>query len=259
MADNDGDDRTKKERSPSYPFISLAKAVERAQAFYNNHRREPTRLAAVAETWEYSTSSSGLLQTVAALKQFGLLDEVANGTGPDRKVQISELARRILSDERPGAREQAITEAAKRPKLIGEYLPKWVPHRPTDSHCISDLHFDRGFNQPAAKTFLKVFDETVAFAKLDKSVRDEQVGQQPLTHEAEEPVVSSNTTENLPPPPAQQTRDVTGLPLSQRLQVLSTGDQLTVSATLFSGKEVDKLIRVLEANKMLLDDPEYDL
>lgn len=79
------------------------------------------------------------------------------------------MAARILSDARPGAKEQAIREAALKPRLIAEYAPHWVPERPNDSHCISELHLDRGFTPDAAKLFLRVFDDTASFANLAES------------------------------------------------------------------------------------------
>jgi hypothetical protein len=251
--------RGKVERSPSYPFISLRKAVERADALYGNHRREPTRVVALAETWGYSPASSGLQQTVAAMKQYGLVEEV--GSGGDRKVQITDLARRILSDLRPGVKEQAITEAAKRPKIIAEYLPKWLPERPSDAHCISELVFDRGFGQPAAKVFLKVFDETVAYAHLRQS--DMRGDVDPASDAIQDNTEDTGTGgkgmgdgegswKPLVPPPAL--RNAGAVPLSERLQVVTTGNQLTISAALVSGREVDKLIRILKANRELLDD-----
>ena len=257
MASNFDEVRAKKERSPSFPFISLPKAIDRSRAFFDAHRREPTRLGVLAETWSYSPASSGLQQTVAALKQFGLLDEIKSPD--DRKVQITELARRILSDQRPGAKEQGIAEAAVRPRLIGEYLTKWLPFRPNDTHCISDLEFDRGFNQAAAKQFLKVFDETVAFAGLRDSDSDVDAESASvdlggrLEATAETGSAGSERTPLLQP---AATRDAGGTPLSERLQVVTTGNQLTVSAALVSGREVDKLIRILQANKALLDDDE---
>ena len=160
------EDKPKKERSPSFPFISLAKAVARASALHEKHKREPTRLSGAAPTWGYGAKSSGLLQTVAALKQFGLIEDF--GSGEDRKIQLSDLARRILNDERPGAKQAALREAAVRPRLIDEYVERWVPDRPSDSHCISELQFDRGFSSDAAKVFLKVFDETVAYSGLER-------------------------------------------------------------------------------------------
>jgi len=157
-------DKVRKERSPSFPFISLKKAVERIQEMAAAHKRSPARLPVVGETWGYGAKSSGLLQTVAALKAFGLIEDM--GGGADRRIQVSDLGWRILSDARPGAKEQAIREAAMKPRLIAEYAPHWIPERPSDAHCTSELHLDRGFTQEAAKLFLKVFDETISFANL---------------------------------------------------------------------------------------------
>ena len=157
-------DKAKKDRSPSFPFISLPKAIERAQQVADNHKRSEARLSAVAPTWGYGVKSSGLLQTASALKQYGLTDDV--GSGADRRIKLSELAWRILLDTRPGAKEQALREAAVKPRLIAEYIEKWSIDRPTDSHCLSDLQLDRGFTPDAAKVFLKVFDETISFAGL---------------------------------------------------------------------------------------------
>ena len=157
-------DKARKERSPSFPFISLKRAVERAAQMAEAHRRSPARLATVGETWGYGAKSSGLLQTVAALKAFGLVEDI--GGGVDRRIQLSDLAWRILHDARANAKQEAIREAATKPRLIAEYAAHWLPARPSDSHCLSELHLDRGFTIDAAKLFLKVFDETVNFAHL---------------------------------------------------------------------------------------------
>ncbi len=114
--------RPKKERSPNFPFIPLKKAIERAEALHANHKKEAARLVAIAPSWNYGNKSSGLIQTVAALKQYGLIEDL--GSGEDRKVQVSDLTRRIIVDQRPGAREQALKEAARSPKLFAEYIEK---------------------------------------------------------------------------------------------------------------------------------------
>src|SRR6266853_1921866 len=120
MSKTDESDDKRRERSPSFPFISLAKAIERARTMADSHKRSAARLGTVGETRGYAPKSSGLLQTAAALKAFGLLEDI--GRGEERKLQLSELAWRILHDTRPGAKEQAIREAALRPKMIAEYL-----------------------------------------------------------------------------------------------------------------------------------------
>lgn len=160
----DSEDRAKKERSPSFPFISLPKALDRARAVSDAHRRNPARLTVVGETWGYGPSSSGLLQTASALKAYGLIEDV--GKGSERRIQLTDLAQRIIHDTRPGAKVAALKEAALRPRLFAEYAEKWLPERPSDGHCLSELRLDRGFTEAAAKTFLRSFDETVTFADL---------------------------------------------------------------------------------------------
>ena len=186
---DDNAERGRKERSPSFPFISLPKAVDRARAFHDAHRRSAARLVTIAETWGYAQSSSGLQQTVGALKSYGLLEDA--GRGQDRRIQLTDLANRILHDSRPGAKEASIKEAALRPRLFAEYAEKWLPNRPSDNHCLSELHLDRGFTPAAAQTFLRAFDETVTFANLKS--------EDSLSSSHEEGAMAPNTEEGVPP------------------------------------------------------------
>lgn len=152
----------KKERSPSFPFIGLTKAIERAQAVFAQARRHEARVGDVAAAWGMGAKSSATLQTIAALLAYGLLED--QGSGEARKLRITDLAFKALEDRRPGAREAALAEAAIKPKLIAEYVEKWKEGRPADHICISELRIDRGFTEDGAKAFLRVFDDTVAFA-----------------------------------------------------------------------------------------------
>ncbi|MCH9052752.1 MAG: hypothetical protein IIA72_17045 [Proteobacteria bacterium] len=151
----------RRDRSPAFPFIPLSQAIGRAEAMGQAFRRHPARIENVASHWGYKPTSSGTAQTIAALKSFGLIE--ITGTGTSRKVQLTDLARRILSDERPGAWEKAIAEAAIKPKLIAEYWEHWRMDRPMDAECISELTLEKGFNDIAARRFLKVYDDTIAF------------------------------------------------------------------------------------------------
>ncbi|HEX8469336.1 MAG TPA: hypothetical protein VF620_16190 [Allosphingosinicella sp.] len=246
-------EKSKKERSPNFPFISLKRAIERVEALHASHKKEASRLVAIAPTWGYGLKSSGLLQTVAALKQYGLVEDA--GSGDDRKVQVSDLARRIILDTRPGAREDAIKESARRPRLIAEYISKWVPDRPSDAHCVSELELDRGFTADAARGFLRVFDETVAYAKLDEEALNSPEGIANILS-ADEGGASPDfqprrgmDIDYFPPaaPPPRGPR-----PLPERLKVAMDGRSLAVTATLESEGEVDQLIAMLAATKSLL-------
>jgi hypothetical protein len=67
-----------KDRSPGFPFISLARSLERARQFYAEEKRGAAPYARAVMHWKYSEASSGGLQTVAALKQAALLPGVAS-------------------------------------------------------------------------------------------------------------------------------------------------------------------------------------
>ena len=158
------DEGARRLRSPAFPFISLGKAIVRARSIAERYGRHPVSLAAAGEAWRYAPKSSGFLQTVAALRSYGLIEDV--GRAEERRIQLSDLGWRILHDTRSDARRAAIREAATRPRSIAEYALKWLPSRPSDDECISELHLDRGFSPQAAKRYLTVFDQTAVVADL---------------------------------------------------------------------------------------------
>ena len=259
MTDAEGAESRKKDRSPNFPFISLPKAIDRARILQAKYRKEPARIATVGPLWGYGAKSSGLLQTVAALKQYGLLDD--EGSGDARKIRLTELANRILLDTRPGVREETIKTAALRPRLFSEYV-RWASHRPPDEHLISELSLDRGFSNDAARIFIRVFDDTMRFANIEDGDSDpsslEAGGDVSISDDIIEPDEVSAVHErkqahftpaHSPPPVVDDAK----LPLAQRLKVEMTVDALRVSATLTLPHEVDKLIALLQANKAFLE------
>jgi len=166
-------DKQPRDRSPVFPFIDLQAAVERAKTFEAQYRKHPARVTNAATVWKLSPTSSTMLQTISALKGFGLMMD--SGAGADRKIELTELAQTILKDERTGKREQAIRDAALKPRLISEHWEKWGTSRPPDRECLSDLHLDRGFTEEAAARFLRIYDATIAYAdlKLSDKIHDE--------------------------------------------------------------------------------------
>ena len=60
----------RKVRSPSFPFISLREALDRARAFYEAEQRNSARPETAAAHWGYSPKSSGGKQTIARLERY---------------------------------------------------------------------------------------------------------------------------------------------------------------------------------------------
>lgn len=250
----------KKERSPSFPFIGLSKALERARAVYAHAKRHEARVPDVAAAWGLGAKSSGTLQTIAALLAFGLLED--QGSGENRKLKITDLAFKALEDQRPGAREGALAEASLKPKLIAEYFEKWHVERPADGICISELRIDRGFTEDGAKAFLRVYDDTVGFtatavhdmqAEIAKSRDGQNRG------EGTDKIISPPPP---PPPPAVvRNSSLAGggkASLMQGERELTTG-LLSKDASfrlIVTGqvgvKEIERLIKKLELDKEIL-------
>lgn len=255
--------KPKYDRSPVYPFISLRKAEERAKSLWQTHRREAARIGSVGTTWGYGAKSSGLQQTVGALKQYGLID--VSGSGDERKIQLTDLGMRLVADQRDGARESALKEAALRPRLFQEYQ-RWFNDTPSTQHCLSELELDRGFNPLAARTFLNSLVETAKVAGLYQSgvvtgspihadgqeneLPDEEAADSPSTFKDDEGTGSRKRFTWTSGAAERAQREAE--PASLKVEIRD--DQIIVSAALRSGEDVSKLIRILEANKVLLEE-----
>lgn len=173
-------------RSPNFPFISLQKAIERAEQLHSKEGRHQVRLDVVAKHWEYALKSSGLLQTVGALRMFGLLN-VEAGTGHARLLRLTERAIRILLDKRVEEKTKALQEAALAPSLYADLWKLWGPTMPSEANAISHLTVDLGFNPSSAPAVFAAYKDTVAYAGLnDRGKLSGESGDR-VTPPAEEP------------------------------------------------------------------------
>lgn len=153
-----------RDRSPAYPFISLKAAVERLGAFDAKFGRRPTPADKAGLAWGMKEKSSQAFQTLATLKSFGLVEY--KGANTDRVVLLTDDGRNYLRAQQPEVKAAILKSSALRPKAIAVYWQQWGADRPIDPICIDQLVLKDGFTQSAAITFLRVYDETVAFARL---------------------------------------------------------------------------------------------
>ena len=158
----------KRPRSPSYPGISLPQAIERAKKLYQAENRNAAPIDAILQHWAYSPGSGAGMVAVAALKKFGLLAD--EGSGKQRKARLTNLALKIILDERENSpeRDEAIKLAALSPSIHKEVWEKFSG-LPSDATLRHFLRFERGFTNGAADELVKEIHETVSFAKLDQS------------------------------------------------------------------------------------------
>lgn len=150
-------------RSPAYPFIPLEKALARAEELRKAVGRNDTRIESAKSHWKYGPKSSGGIQTLAALRHFGLIDETQ-----DKRIKLSDLSLRILMDQRPDSQErrQLIQVAALNPKMHGELWGRWHSELPVDAEIRHYLVLDRKFNENGADDLIAEYKATLAYAKM---------------------------------------------------------------------------------------------
>jgi len=155
-------------RSPAYPYISLDKAIERAEQI---SAAGASKSAMPPETfykiWKLGAKSSGARAVMAALNQFGLVDYV--GRGKDRKVIMSDLARKIVLDKVPGSenKKKAIKQAALTPDIHADLWEKYGAFLPDTVVLESFLVLEKEYNEDAAKNLAKEYLDTFDFAGLN--------------------------------------------------------------------------------------------
>jgi hypothetical protein len=154
-----------KHRSPSYPAIDLATALERTEQLWRHAQRHYVPVTDAMRVWGYSAKSSGGLQTIGALNRFELIED--QGKGPSRQIRVSELGRAIVTDD-PNSAERAarIQEAALTPKIHRELWDRYEGDLPPDSTLRWDLLNIYSFGEGAARELIDELRRTVEFAGL---------------------------------------------------------------------------------------------
>lgn len=159
----------KRERSPSYPAIDLQSAIARARVLYDKERRSAAPVDAVLAHWGYRPKTGPGLRILSALKQFGLLNDVASGAS--RRVRLTDLAYKIIVDDRPESpeRDGAIRECALNPRIHQQLWDKHEGRLPSDQTLRYELRTERGFTESAATEIVKKFRSTIDFARLSEA------------------------------------------------------------------------------------------
>jgi hypothetical protein len=166
--DNEAKAPTSRTRSPAYPTTNLEDALARAKVIWEKDGQSETSLKSLAEHWGYNEKSSSTAQLIAALKKFGLLDDVPNKVG---RLRLSESAIRIFSDEDPESTNKIalLKKAALSPKIYCDLWVKYEGTPPSDvtikTHLIADLHF----NKDSVDKLIRDFRSTITFAKLSSA------------------------------------------------------------------------------------------
>lgn len=159
-------------RSPSYPQMSLGKALDLAARLYKGIHRASVGNREAQQIMGYAPKSGSALAALSALKRYGLLE------GRDPHIKLTELALQILEPANARERAEGIAQAASKPEMFAEVLESFGGKMPADSAIRAKLVRDRAFTSAGADAFIRSFKETFSFAEREASgfrVNDEDL------------------------------------------------------------------------------------
>ena len=147
------------QRSPNYPRLDLATAVELTQKVYGRESRSPFPMDSAAKAWGYKGTSGSVRVRMGALRQYGLI------TKGSKESQLTDRALTlIIRNEASREHQGALREAALFPSLFREiYETRLNASNDTLAHY---LIMDKNFTPDGAGRFIKSFRATMDTAGL---------------------------------------------------------------------------------------------
>lgn len=182
-------------RGPAYPFVNLRTAVSQLEKLYAYAKRSPALVDSLAkEAWGWSPTSSTTKKVAAALKYFGVAEDV----GKDgNSLRITDRGYRILVDSHDSPeRMKALREAALAPTQYAYCYKEWGAEVPQSAR--STLIFNRGFVATTVDAFLKDYKATMEYAGL--SGGNTSSPQEAVEDAAQEEAISDGKAAERPAP-----------------------------------------------------------
>lgn len=248
-------------QSPPHPTFSLPKCLKMARDIYDADRRNSLDREVAAKHMGYAGKSGASDKALAALAHFGLVEKAGKG-----EVRITQLAMDIFHPDPsdPQGRDRAMVKAGMHPALFKELRNQFPDH--VSEGALESYLVRIGFNDAAIGPAMNAYFETIR--ALEQSEVFESDGNE-ATEGPDSDLQNINAGENMddtevlervsatPPIPAKPSiaagetewmRNPLGR--GKAVRVLVTGDM--------GGKEIGKLIKLLEAQKAILDDDEEE-
>jgi hypothetical protein len=150
-----------KTRSPNYPSLSLAEAINAVTEIHKADKRNRVSREAVAEHLGYKSLSGPVLVKLGALRAYGLLE----GGGDD--LRVSQDAVVMIADEPSSEdRQRAIRAAASRPNLFQSLNDHFEGQRPSEASLRSYL-IKHNFSAAATDKVIHAYLDTFELASRE--------------------------------------------------------------------------------------------
>lgn len=151
-----------RQRSPSYPALSLPQAIEMVEKLHKANRTSIISRETAAKDMGYTGITGRSLTVIAALAQYGLIERAGKGD-----IKVTRRAVDILHSIDDAARTEAIQDAAYAPKLFAqlhERFPEGIPSQ----NALRSYLVQQDFADTAIGLAISAFLETNAYAENAK-------------------------------------------------------------------------------------------
>lgn len=152
-----------KQRSPNYPGADLEMSLSDVTKVYDREKTAPFTPEVASKAWGYRSLSGPARVRVAALRQYGLLEQ---RKGQEAKVSNRALTL-ILRNRSTAEYQQALRDAALEPPLFQELARTRLSS--SDDSLKHYLIVNKGFTDDGAKRVIEVFRNTMALAGITES------------------------------------------------------------------------------------------
>jgi hypothetical protein len=141
-------------RSPSYPSISLAEAIELTRKIFEKSRTNAVDREAAAKDMGYSGITGRSLKILAALIQFDLLEKAGKGG-----VRVTQTFKDITHGLTDAIKKSALLKAGTSPSLYQDLLERF-PDGPPSENALRSYLIQQDFADVAIGPAVSSFQET---------------------------------------------------------------------------------------------------
>ncbi|MGH2458397.1 MAG: hypothetical protein ACRDIY_05965 [Chloroflexota bacterium] len=148
-------------RSPNYPVIALAEAIQKVRAIYDQEHIHPADRKVLAKVLGYASLNGASVGVISALAKYGLME----GAGDSHRV--SEDARTLIVQRRGDPEySEAIRRTAFQPSLFRELHEHYGGSLPSD-HNLRVYLQKKGFNPKSLDSVVRVYRDTLEFVESE--------------------------------------------------------------------------------------------
>lgn len=156
------DIKKNRNRSPNYPYLSLGDAIDKTCIVLDKDKLNPTSPEVIVGHLGYTNLNGTSRRVLAAMKDYGLLEEVGN-----KRYKVSNVGYKLCkNNETPEERLKLLKEAALTPYFFRHLIEEYKGDLPSPETLVDYLVLEKDFSPDGARSLEKVLRETKEFAMI---------------------------------------------------------------------------------------------